>query len=1088
MRPHRLRVTAFGPFPGTVDIDLDEVSGAGPFLLRGATGAGKTSLLDAVGYALFGRVPGSRGLKQLRSDHAPDGVRTSVELWATVGGRAVHVVRTPDQLRPRARGTGTTRDGASVSVRVAPDLAALEADEPVVRLSGVQEANDELARLVGMTHEQFLQVVLLPQGDFARFLRAKDDERADVLRALFDTRRFRQVEQHLRDQRDGARDVLAQAQARVDDAAHRVAAVAGPPAAGAEHDPPDHDRPQHDPPDDRQHDPPQHDPPEGDLPRWAGRLLEQAVAAADDAAAHAGAAAVAVRSARTGHAAVADRVRALAALLGAARTQARLLDRAPEVAALAEGLADADRAAGVVVLHDVHARSLDRLHAAQEAARTALARLADHGGTHPEGLDDDGPGLDGAALEGLDDDAVRRLAAAVDLLAHDAVVERTRLRSVGPDVVRHQEQLVALEGHRAAAVASRTALDQDRSVLEELPVRAAALRAQLDEDRAEASGLAAAQHEVERWTGLVAVAGRLARLVDEVAGAELDDIEARAAARRAEEHHDDLRRARLAGMSAELARGLVPGEPCTVCGATEHPAPAAGEAAPVGPDDEDAARTAAAEASAVAVAARTALADVAARRLAAQETLAAGAVPELVVAPGALLGGEALRAVRDALGGHVGLARGAVAAASAAAARCGTTTAELDRVRAEQEAAGERVTAAAARLAGCLAAVGSAEAEVARLATVLQEALGEDPGGRSPAARHADLLARADERAGLARTAADAVGTLVPAHEETVRSGAAALAGALAAGWATVAEALAAARPAPVRERDRREVASHERELHAADEAVRRGTAALAEAGVPLAGAPGAALVAEVSGLVATTAAEERALAAALGQAEAAHADAAAQDVRCGKVRDDLRRAVPRLLDALEATGPLRERAEAARALADLCGGSNERMVPLSTYVLAAHLQHVVEAANLRLHGMSEGRYALVHVEEGEDRRRRAGLGLAVVDAWTGRRRPAGTLSGGETFLASLALALGLADVVTAEAGGARIDALFVDEGFGTLDPDSLDRAMDVLDQLQEHGRMVGVVSHVGELRARLPRQVHVQAGRTGSTVQVLTG
>jgi DNA repair protein SbcC/Rad50 len=152
--------------------------------------------------------------------------------------------------------------------------------------------------------------------------------------------------------------------------------------------------------------------------------------------------------------------------------------------------------------------------------------------------------------------------------------------------------------------------------------------------------------------------------------------------------------------------------------------------------------------------------------------------------------------------------------------------------------------------------------------------------------------------------------------------------------------------------------------------------------------------------------------------------------------------------------------------------------------VLAARLEQVAAAASERLVRMSGGRYTLVHTDEGAGRGR-AGLGLRVVDAWTGVERDTTTLSGGESFFASLALALGLADVVTAEAGGAGIDTLFVDEGFGSLDEDTLDEVMDVLDGLRAGGRVVGVVSHVPELRQRISTQLHVHKGRRGSTVTV---
>ena len=174
------------------------------------------------------------------------------------------------------------------------------------------------------------------------------------------------------------------------------------------------------------------------------------------------------------------------------------------------------------------------------------------------------------------------------------------------------------------------------------------------------------------------------------------------------------------------------------------------------------------------------------------------------------------------------------------------------------------------------------------------------------------------------------------------------------------------------------------------------------------------------------------------------------------------------------------------RELSDLASGGlgNRLRMRLSAYVLAARLEAVAAAASVRLGSMSAGRYALEHADDDARGNRRGGLDLRVVDAWTGRDRAPSSLSGGETFLASLALALGLADVVTAEAGGARLETLFVDEGFGSLDDEgTLDEVLAVLDELRDGGRAVGIVSHVAELRQRIPAQLRVERGRTGSHI-----
>ncbi|MCB5183302.1 SbcC/MukB-like Walker B domain-containing protein, partial [Streptomyces antimicrobicus] len=230
------------------------------------------------------------------------------------------------------------------------------------------------------------------------------------------------------------------------------------------------------------------------------------------------------------------------------------------------------------------------------------------------------------------------------------------------------------------------------------------------------------------------------------------------------------------------------------------------------------------------------------------------------------------------------------------------------------------------------------------------------------------------------------------------------------------------------------------------------------------------------------------------GTAEA-HAERAAARLRAAGSAVDAARErcaeVDRLSRQAEAElrtlGPLREEYERVARMAALTAGTsadNERKMRLEAYVLAARLEQVAAAATVRLQRMSGGRYTLVHSDAKAGGRGRSGLGLHVVDAWTGSERDTATLSGGETFFASLALALGLADVVTDEAGGMRLDTLFIDEGFGSLDDQALDEVLDVLDSLRERDRSVGIVSHVADLRTRVQAQLEVVKRRGGSVVR----
>jgi len=197
-----------------------------------------------------------------------------------------------------------------------------------------------------------------------------------------------------------------------------------------------------------------------------------------------------------------------------------------------------------------------------------------------------------------------------------------------------------------------------------------------------------------------------------------------------------------------------------------------------------------------------------------------------------------------------------------------------------------------------------------------------------------------------------------------------------------------------------------------------------------------------------------------------------------------------RLDQSVSSWAPVRDehlRAEAMSKLVRGMGGDNHLQVRLSAYVLAARLDQVVSAANERLSQMRDQRYLLERTGRTTRRGAQSGLGLDIIDEWTGDVRDPATLSGGETFVVSLSLALGLADVVSNEAGGTEMETLFIDEGFGTLDPDTLDDVMDRIDGLRDGGRTVGLVSHVGELRNRIPTQLHVDKRRSGSTVSLRT-
>ncbi|MEV0583289.1 AAA family ATPase [Nonomuraea sp. NPDC050310] len=408
-------------------------------------------------------------------------------------------------------------------------------------------------------------------------------------------------------------------------------------------------------------------------------------------------------------------------------------------------------------------------------------------------------------------------------------------------------------------------------------------------------------------------------------------------------------------------------------------------------------------------------------------------------------------------------AQAEVAGLRRSAAREQGLAAEVERLRAERAQGEEESKRIAARLAAGRTRREELGTDAARLTSRLDEARGADPtltARLSRLADEAELLHEALEATTVAATAAEEYGKAVQAAEAAARN----------AGFPSTEDAEEAARTPAEREAK----AERLRELDAQHAAV---TQALADP--------------ELVAAAARPAPDLDALAESLAEAEAehtalvsAHDQAVARERRLAQLHEELAACLARWRPAAE-----RHRlAERMAALASGTSSDNQWSMSLSSFVLGERLRQVVDAANERLDHMSGGRYQLQHdlrKTAGARSRAGGGLGLRVADGWTGVDRDPATLSGGESFITSLALALGLADVVAAESGGAEIGTLFVDEGFGTLDEDTLDGVLDILDGLRDGGRAVGIVSHVGELRSRIPAQLKVAKTRAGSTLSV---
>ena len=1149
MRIHSLTMTGIGPYAGREHIDFDAVGASGRFLLTGPTGSGKTTIIDAIVFALYGDVADSAdsSKERIRSTLVGPHTESVIELVFSTGAGVYRVRRTPTYERAKRRGQGTTTQNGTVKLWHLAEVGGEPLDEPVTR---VGDADAEIARAVGLSREQFTQTVVLPQGKFARFLRADSSERQHLLKDVFGTGIYDAIQDALiQASRDGARRVeQAAADLRGQVASlgrHPLLTEAPSPAeitdTGEEAD--DADQTVH--PEDSSPDNSSQEPPSGgtqealplptddagraepqkadDAPAQApAQALEAAmagatpdlaalrhigaevleassnrVASADARAEAAGTALTRAQSAREEAQSLHDLLERRRALV---EEKERLAGRAEQDAADAERLRDAERASRVrpYLAAEQAARRRAQQAVAALAARadqSGLAHLAEQAGVTSAGSTEEATGSEarshGAAVtpaalvEPLVREAQRQLTALEDqpsqasasstdvdtdpqdsdaaetpVAADESESDRAEALSPrGLDDLAHRcrrehgqlETLVDLEAglperestlQQREAELQRTAgqLEQRAEKLAERPARRTALVETLEAARAAHERLDGLQDRRARAEERHRAALAVEQLSAQLAQRDHACAEAATLAREATEQVRATRLAWISGTAGALAGELTEGEPCPVCGSTTHPSPASG-----GTDGATRQQVEAAE-----------------EHLRQADEALSGAVRERDACTARLeeaqrtsdgMDAPAAKTALEAATAALATARAAADGVEELAGRLEAFDAGTEQERAALDAARSAQESARSRL----------EAECEALAQDQRRCLEARGTWPSVTARAAALLVRAKE----AEDASQDVDTARTALAQA-RSALADLAAALTEeGFTGAAQATAA-----LMERGAIEALSAGvRAAATARERVRLGL--------------------EDPQIAALSGQEEDRLEAAtaeLAQADAAARQAASAQARAAESHEHLRRAV----DGVEQAATAYEEAAGSSAdlirVANLARGENEAGTPLATWVLQARFEEVLVFANERLSQMSSGRYELIRVaEETSQRKRRKGLGLAVVDHLGDERtRDPRTLSGGETFYVSLSLALALADVVSAESGGVSLETLFIDEGFGTLDADTLQAVMAQIDHLRAGGRTVGIVSHVAELRDQIAERIAVRrVASGGSTLKV---
>ncbi|WP_454765825.1 AAA family ATPase [Cupriavidus campinensis] len=1010
MKPLYLKLQAFGPFAATETVDFTQLGDQAFFLIHGPTGAGKTTLLDAICFALYGDTSGGeRNPQDMRSANADPALRTEVTLEFCLGARRYRVTRSPTQDRPSQRAAG-----GFVKEAAKAQFDALMDDGWKSQASQPNRVSEAVRDLLGFDSAQFRQVIVLPQGRFRELLTANSQARQGILERLFHTELYRRVEEQLKEQAAGIRR-------EADGIALRRATLL------------------------EQHQLPS-------MEALAERIGTQQETLAElrrceDMARAASEAAQA--SLRKGEMEQAQHQ----AWQEAERTHAALSTRVPAMDAERMRLQAAQRAAHVAPV----ARNADAARRERAAQREALAGAEAAAARATRDADTAAGALRAELARAEDLHAARRAVTALEALlprARQLGVLHHALAQAGVAQADAQAAHARAMEALAAGGARHKLLDDD---LAQARREAATLEAtRLQRDNARERGARIARYrQVEAELPPLRTAQAAAQR--QVAGTTAARDAARAALAQAEA-------AWRIGQAARLAAGLHRGDPCPVCGGTDHPALAQQVLALVTDDDLDAGRAALHRADDALAQATTACQAAEAAVTLAQQRLAdmaeaAGEIGEdsarrleadIATLSAAVTRAEAAEARAQALEAAVAQARTALEVAEATArtadAQARAAAQEQAKREGEWQAASAHVPEDSRDPDHIAASLDAAVRQAGALEAALQVAQAAERNALAAQAGARAALASAQQNVALAEARA----TQFEAEFDQALA---------QAGFADAA-AYAAASLAP-------------EAIAALDGTVRRFDIDLATAADHRARTAAVAQALPAPDLPALTAARD----AAAVQLE----HAIRQRTELAAARDALCQCQARL-DALAVEGrEVEARYAVLGRLSEVANGNNPRRMTFQRFVLATLLDEVLEAASLRLLRMSRGRYALQRVREQGDQRVAGGLDLEVFDHDTGSARPANTLSGGEGFLASLSLALGLADVVQSRAGGIQLDTLFVDEGFGTLDPESLDFAIRTLLDLQQAGRLVGIISHVTELRERIDVRLEVRPGAAGS-------
>lgn len=981
MKIHHLTMTGFGPYKSTETVDFDAFNDEGLFLITGKTGAGKTSILDAITFALFGNVPryGSATDDRVRSKFVIDThSETRVDLEFSQGENRYRVSRTPSYTKP----------GNKNSTATWAEIVRLHADgtEETLASRKVSDVGERVAEIVRLNAVQFKQVILLAQGAFQEFLLAKSEDRRLLLRQLFDSGRFLDYTVDLEGQAKELRGQISHIGTAVKAHVHTLATEFG-------------EQPNLD---------------------FEGTERAQILAWAEPLAAKL---AEQVEQAKV-EVATAEKIRSEAeqafnSLTALASQQQRLAEAQAKEAELAARDASVDQqrlTLAAAIKADAVWATVEAQHAAETHAQSAATA---HAGELREFTD---------MFPDVDTSAETLVAQAKELA--DQSARLTDVVVLEQQITVTADRLEQLRDAVADIAQDRQALAQTlQGLLDGAPL----LKAQIEEASKRAAGLTQASQTQTALEAQLDSAREIELLDAELEQARTADLAARRECDEASRALTDVKAAEYGQYAGVLAGGLIDGEPCLVCGSLVHPHPATLPEGHVTAEQVDVAE-----------------ALVTAKRE--QQVATAEVITRLTT--------QREAAVKSAQNESVATLEPKVALARQERELVELAAATRDSLLKQQESEVEKIEAAKEALS---------EANV-----LLTKKQGEE---KALLDEHSKNLAKVTKARGVFETvserqnAVDSHHALVESLLEATRALAKATSDLESAEQACVKE-LAARGFADVDAVKRARIENAEQDeltrlIKEHDEARAVVESILSE---------------ETLQDLPAEPVETDPARVAYEDAKVAKSQADQTFGEVNRLQTSTTQILKEIKSAFDECGTAQARYETVNRLAQTLDGQgpNTKRMTLETFALAADLEEIVSAANVLLTKMTNGRYELRYTDEITKGRARSGLGLEVIDAYNDESRPPESLSGGEKFQASLALALGLAEVVTNQNGGVRLDTLFIDEGFGALDEDTLGEVLDTIDTLREGGRTVGLISHVDKVKERIHNHINVNVTSEG--------